>query len=103
VLGAEAGVAGRFYITRALFYEIVFGLTVVTVAADMTRYLLDVHREQDAVDLLVRVAVERPNDNWEGFIGFDDDAQPVSHAFVVERVVTAKYPWMPEDNEEPSS
>jgi transcriptional regulator with XRE-family HTH domain len=104
VLGAKSGVGGRFQITRALFYEIAFGASVLTATAELTRLLLEKHRQGATADVVVRVVVERPRKSWKGFVGLGSDARPVPYAFLVERLVTAKYPWMASDDPgEPSS
>jgi hypothetical protein len=104
VLGTDSGIAARFHFSRSLHTVYPFGITVVTVKAGITRRLLDGQQTQQLMDLVVRIQGSRLSDNWKGFVGLGrDDVEPAPYAFIAEKFVTARYPWISEETEEPSS
>jgi transcriptional regulator with XRE-family HTH domain len=105
MLGIESGVGGLFEITHALLYDVPFGVTVLSPGAEITRYLLDLRRDEVAAELLVRVIVQRPKESWLGFVGLEADAQPLPYALWVEGAVTANFPWRTpaEGSDDPTS
>jgi transcriptional regulator with XRE-family HTH domain len=87
VLGTQSGVGGRFQLSREIFYGILFTVTVLTPTADLTRHLIDLHRERQPANVIVRVLVARPKNKWRGFVGLETDARPAPFAFVVEKAI----------------
>jgi transcriptional regulator with XRE-family HTH domain len=87
VLGTQSGVGGRFQLSREIFYGMPFTVTVLTPTADLTRHLIDLHRERQPANVIVRVLVARPKNKWRGFVGLETYARSMPYAFVVEKVI----------------
>jgi transcriptional regulator with XRE-family HTH domain len=94
LLGTQAGMGGRFQIGRLLFYGALFQVTVFCPTAELTRQLINVHRDREQTNVLVRFMVARSKGRWKGFVGLEKDARPMPYGLIVEKILhDVPDPW----------
>jgi hypothetical protein len=88
VLDAKIGEGARFRIDREVVKGLPVYVTVMTRRLDHTRHLLEAHKQEKIVTVIVRVVVKPAEGEWKGFIIFEKKPVWRPWVFVVEEVVT---------------
>jgi hypothetical protein len=87
VLGAKPGEGARCRIDRDVIKGLPVYVTVFAPRPDHTRYLLDAHRNEQWVTLIVRVLVRPEDGDWKGFLLFEKRSIARPWVLVVEDIV----------------
>jgi hypothetical protein len=88
VLGAPVGEGARFRFDRQVVKGLPVYVTVMTTTLDHTRYLVEAHKSEKTVAVIVRVVAKPPAEEWKGFLIFEKRPVFRPWTFVVEGIAT---------------
>jgi hypothetical protein len=86
VLGVRVGVGALFRLERRIGKDSLIYITVFTQNAEQTRYLMDCADEKKKAEVLVRVFVKPPEDDWKGFFVLEKTKRPRPFCYLVEKI-----------------
>lgn len=88
VLDAKLGEGASFRIDREIVKGLPVYVSVFTRSAAHTRHIMDCHKGEKNVTVVVRIFVKPPENDWKGFLIFEKKPKPRPWIYLVEEIVT---------------